>query len=236
MASIASMWRLLLLLSGCTISAHDYGRQLLGESSVSDAFSNSFSCLTCHELTATATQLRPGYTLYDVTQRPTFWGGAELNLLDALNVCVVDFMRGRPLAPGDEKARALKVYLDSLSPDASPSPLPLTVVKNIVDVPSGDAAKGKNVWDRSCANCHGAPHTGAGRISKVASLVPDDSLMAHGTDPKTGARIITIEKVRHGKYFNVGGNMPLYSVESLSDAQLGEALGYLEQFNLPKSP
>src|SRR5205809_5125399 len=110
------MWRLwLLLASGCTISAHDYGRQLLGESSVSDALSNSFSCLTCHELTAAATQLRPGYTLYDVIQRPTFWGGVELNLLDALNVCVVDFMRGRPLSPDDEKARALRVYLDSIS-------------------------------------------------------------------------------------------------------------------------
>jgi thiosulfate dehydrogenase len=229
------MWRWVLLLAGCTISAHDYGRELLGESSVSDAVSNSFSCATCHETTQTPTQLRPGYTLYDVSGRPSYWGGFELNLLDAMNVCIVDFMRGQPLSADDEKARALKVYLDSISPDPSPSPLPMTIVKNIVDVPSGDAGRGKDVWDRSCANCHGAPHTGAGRISTTASLVPDDSLAAHGTDPKTGARIITIEKVRHGKYFNVGGNMALYSLEALSDAQLGDVLGYLEMFGLPKS-
>ena len=229
------MWRWVLLLAGCTISAHDYGRELLGESSVSDALSNSFSCATCHEAAQTPTQLRPGYTLYDVSHRPSYWGGFELNLLDAMNVCVVDFMRGQPLAADNEKARAIKVYLDSISPDPSPSPLPMTIVKNIVDVPSGDAGRGKDVWDRSCANCHGAPHTGAGRISTTASLVPDDSLAAHGTDPKTGARIITIEKVRHGKYFNVGGNMAPYSLEALSDAQLGDVLGYLEMFGLPKS-
>jgi thiosulfate dehydrogenase len=229
------MWRWVLLLAGCTISAHDYGRELLGESSVSDAFSNSFSCLTCHETAQAPTQLRPGYTLYNVSDRPSYWGGFELNLLDAMNVCIVDFMRGQPLAADNEKARAIKVYLDSISPDPSPSPLPMTIVKNIVDVPSGDAGRGKDVWDRSCANCHGAPHTGAGRISTASSLVPDDSLAAHGTDPKTGARIITIEKVRHGKYFNVGGNMALYSLEALSDAQLGDVLGYLEMFGLPKS-
>jgi thiosulfate dehydrogenase len=228
-------WLSVTFLAGCSISAQEYGRELMGESSVSDAYSNSFSCLTCHETIATPTKLRPGYTLYDVSNRPTFWGGFQLELLDSINQCVVDFMRGRPLLPGDDKARAIHVYLDSISPDPSPSPLPLTVVKNIVDLPSGDPAMGKDVWSRSCANCHGAPHTGAGRISTVASLVPDDSLQAHGTDPKTGARIITIEKVRHGKYFNVGGNMPLYSLEALSDDELSAVLGYLEQFGLPKS-
>jgi thiosulfate dehydrogenase len=170
-----------------------------------------------------------------VSNRPLYWGGFVTNLIDAENQCIVDFMRGRPLSPDDEKARAIKVYLDSISPDPSPSPLPLTVVKNIVDLPSGDNARGQDVWNRSCVNCHGAPHTGAGRISTVASLVPDDSIAAHGTDSKTGARIITIEKVRHGKYFNVGGNMALYSLEALSDAQLEDVLAYLEQFGLPKS-
>ena len=66
--------------------------------------------------------------------------------------------------------------------------------------------------------------------SDVASLVPDDSIQAHGTDPMTGARPVVIEKVRHGKFFNVGGNMPLFSLEAMSDAQLGDVLAYLEMF------
>ena len=46
---------------------------------------------------------------------------------------------------------------------------------------------------------------------------------------------MTIEKVRHGKFFSVGGNMPLFSLEALSDAQLGDVLAYLEMFGLPPS-
>ena len=133
-----------------------------------------------------------------------WWGGQVTTLLDATNQCVTEFMRGKALAADDDKGRALFVYLASLAPDMTAQALPLTVVQNIVDVPSGDAARGKMWWDQGCGNCHGAPHTGEGRISTVASLVPDDSIAAHGTDPVTGARPVVIEKVRHGKFFNVG--------------------------------
>jgi thiosulfate dehydrogenase len=173
--------------------------------------------------------------MYDAAVRAAWWGGTVTTLLDATNQCVVQFMRGKALAPDDDKGRAIFVYLESLAPDASADTKALTVTQNIVDVPSGDATRGKMWWDQGCGNCHGAPHTGDGRISDVASLVPDDSLAAHGTDPKTGARPVVIEKVRHGKFYNVGGNMPLFSLEALSDAQLGDILAYLEGFGLPPS-
>jgi thiosulfate dehydrogenase len=225
------------LVAGCgSEPAVEYGRALFDETSVSSAASNPFKCSTCHEVTPTKTKSLPGYDLYDGAVRTAWWGGTVTNLLDATNTCIVDFMRGKALTPDDEKGRALYVYLASISPDATAPTLPLTVTQNIVDVPSGDAGHGKTVWDQSCGNCHGAPHTGAGRLSDVVSLVPDDSLAAHGTDPNTGARRVVIEKVRHGKYFNVGGNMPLFSLEALSDAELGDILAYLEQFGLPPSP
>jgi thiosulfate dehydrogenase len=224
------------LFAGCgSRPALDYGRALFSDATVSSAASNPFKCSTCHEIVPTATKSLPGYTMYDATARAAWWGGTVNTLLDATNQCVHEFMRGNPLAADDEKGRALFVYLASLSPDASAPTLPLTVVQNIVDVPSGDATRGKMWWDQGCGNCHGEPHTGQGRIADVASLVPDDSLQAHGTDPKTGARPVVIEKVRHGKFFNVGGNMPLFSVEALSDAQLGDILAYLEGFGLPPS-
>jgi thiosulfate dehydrogenase len=226
---------LMVAVSGCTISAKDYGRQLLDDSSVSNAQSNAFRCTTCHELLATPQHIRPGYTLYDVVNRASWWGGFEITLLDSINQCVVNFMRGQPLQPGDEQARSILVYLESISPDASAPARPITIVQNIVDVPSGDPAMGKQIYDDGCANCHGAPHTGKGRISDKASLVPDDSIMAHGTDPVMGARPVLIEKTRHGKFFMVGGNMAPYSLEVLTDMQLGALLGYLEQFGLPPS-
>jgi thiosulfate dehydrogenase len=223
--------------AACTQTARDYGRQLLDDPSISGAQSNALACTTCHELVATPKHLRPGYTLYDAATRPSWWGGFELNLLDAINQCYVNFMRADvELAPTDDRARAMVIYLQSIAPDPSPPALPYTIVLNIADVPSGDAAAGKALYDDGCANCHGQPHTGAGRISVKASIIPDESLDQHGTDPTTGARPVTIEKTRHGKFFNVGGNMAPYSTELLSDAQLGQILGYLEQFGLPPSP
>jgi thiosulfate dehydrogenase len=226
----------LVLVAGCgSRPALDYGRALFDDATVSSAPSNPFKCSTCHETTVAPTKQLPGYVMHDSAVRLAWWGGSVQTLLDATNQCVTQFMRGKPLAADDDKGRALFVYLASLSPDASAPTLPLTVVQNIVDVPSGDATQGKQTWDQSCGNCHGAPHTGDGRLSDVVSLVPDDSIQAHGTDPKTGARPVVIEKVRHGKFFNVGGNMPLFSVEAMSDAQLGDVLAYLEMFGLPPS-
>jgi thiosulfate dehydrogenase len=227
-----------LLFAGCSEPALQEGRRLFSSPSLSPAGDNVFSCATCHDITTIQTRIRPGYTVYDAFHRSGWWGGNELTFFDSVNECVKQFMADQPngLSPMDESGRALLVYLESLAPDASAPLLPLTVVQNIVDVPSGSAANGAAVWQQGCATCHGAPHTGQGRITPLAALVPDDSLAAHGTDPKTGARPVTIEKVRHGKFYNVGGRMPLFSKEALSDAQLGDLLAYLEMFGLPPSP
>lgn len=217
-------------------SAQEYGRALFDDPSLSSATSNPFRCSTCHEIVAQPTLQHPGYTLFDSVARPAWWGGTVTTLRDATNQCVTQFMRGAALAASDEKGRALFVYLASKSPDADAPLLPLTVVQNIVDVPSGDAGRGATTWQQACAGCHGDAHTGKGRLGDQVSLVPDDSIAAHGTDPRTGARPVVIEKVRHGKFFNVGGNMPLFSLEAMSDGQLGDVLAYLQQFGLPPSP
>ena len=43
----------------------------------------------------------------------------------------------------------------------------------------------------------------------------------------TNARAVVVEKIRHGKFFNIGGIMPLYSVESISDQEIVDTLAYL---------
>jgi thiosulfate dehydrogenase len=222
-------------LAGCSPEpALDFGRRMFDDSSVSTAGSNAFRCTTCHVVTPTAptTKIPSGFTLYDVTQRPSYWGGFEVEFLAAMNQCVTNFMRGDPLQASDDKARGLYLYLRSVSPDATAPALPLTVVKDIVDVPSGDARVGADVYRAACANCHGAPHTGAGRINAQQTIIPDDTLVTFADV----ARAVVIEKARHGKFFNIGGNMPLFPIEALSDEQLGQILGYLEGFGLPRSP
>ncbi|HEX8951849.1 MAG TPA: cytochrome C oxidase Cbb3, partial [Polyangia bacterium] len=166
-----------LLVAGCGArSALDYGRAEFSDATVSTAASNPFKCSTCHEIGATTSKSLPGYTMFDAAVRQAWWGGTVTTLLDATNQCVTQFMRGKALTADDEKGRAIFVYLESLAPDASAPTQSLTVTQNIVDVPSGDAVRGKMWWDQGCGNCHGAPHTGAGRISDAASLVPDDSI------------------------------------------------------------
>jgi thiosulfate dehydrogenase len=218
-------------------TALDYGRQLFGDPALSSAASNRFACATCHETGAPTGALRPGYTLVDVARRPSFWGGNEVTLRDAVNQCLTELMRGRALTADDEKGRALFVYLRSLGDGTSAfaGALPLTFVRDIVDVPSGDAAAGARLYDVGCATCHGAPNTAAGRLDEAATVIPDDSVREHGDDPLTGARPITIEKVRHGKYFGIGGHMPPFALELLSEAALGDLLAFLQTKGLPPS-
>jgi thiosulfate dehydrogenase len=228
---------MVVIVAGCGgQSAESYGHDLFGDPKVSSAASNTFSCATCHETVAMPTKIKPGYSLYDSAARPSYWGGAVSTLFDATNQCITNFMRGKALDASDEKGRAIYLYLKSLSPSASATALPLTVVKDIVNLASGDATRGDASYHQGCGQCHGEPHTGQGRLAPIVSIIPDDTLNTFGTDPAKGTRPITIEKVRHGKYFGVGGNMPLYSLEALSDAQLSDILAYLEKFGLPPSP
>jgi thiosulfate dehydrogenase len=46
--------------------------------------------------------------------------------------------------------------------------------------------------------------------------------------PGVEPSLVVIEKVRHGRFFNIGGDMPLFSQEALSDEDLGALLAYLE--------
>jgi len=225
-----------LAVAGCGgRSAREYGQALFNDPALSSAQSNVFRCATCHD-TSDAQLLRPGYTMFDAARRPSWWGGSVSTLRDAVNECLVEFMRGRALAADDDKGRALYVYLDSLVSAADASARPLTIVQNIVDLPSGSVASGGAVWKEVCQVCHGEPHTGKGRLADTVSIVPDESIAMHGTDPTTGARPVVIEKVRHGKFFGVAGNMAPFSLEALSDEQLGDVLAYLEMFGLPASP
>jgi hypothetical protein len=87
------------------------------------------------------------------------------------------------------------------------------VYRIVYNVPNGDATRGGDLYQRACANGHGALHTGANRLGPNVSVIPEESIMQHGTDPRSGARGITLEKIRHGKFFMVGGDMPLYSTD-----------------------
>ena len=219
-----------LILLGCggtqTVPAATLGERQFSNPSLSTSPFNALSCSTCHQVAKSpAARNDPGFNLYDVVHRPTWWGGYETTLLDAINYCMTEFMGGRALAPDSDSARELYEYLAANSPDAPALALPLTVVKNVTGLTNltADKTHGKDVYDRSCRRCHGDPHTGNGRLSSKVSIIPDATLASFPTN----AREVAVEKVRHGRFFNIGGIMPIYPAESISDQEIADVLAYL---------
>lgn len=223
-------WLPLLLVLGCggtqTVPAATLGERHFSDPALSTSPFNAASCATCHQVAkAPVARNDPGVNLYDVVHRPVWWGGYESTLLSAANYCLTEFMGGAALTMDDDRARELYEYLAQNSPDDPAPAMPLTVVKNVTPLTNlaGDAAHGKEVFDRSCRRCHGDPHTGNGRLSTKVSIIPNDTLKAFPTN----ARAVTVEKVRHGRFFNIGGIMPLYSAEAISDQEIADILAYL---------
>jgi thiosulfate dehydrogenase len=241
---------LLLLAAGCTT---DEAAAQLGEREFSDpaAFHkselNRFSCATCHATSGAADPARKdaGFDLHGVVARVRFWGGTVDRLDDAVSACLTYYMRQPEQAPFDPQSpegRALWEYLLSITPDGSPSdPLPMTIVKNIAPVASGDASRGATIYAAACVRCHGAAHTGAGSIIQPSPIVlPEYATSCVNGRPAIGAGcyeqifpgvkpgLVVVEKVRHGRFFDIGGTMPLYAVETMSDDELGDLLAFLE--------
>jgi thiosulfate dehydrogenase len=222
------------------VPAAELGARRLSDPDLSTSPFNRVSCSTCHRL-GPPPGLPPveadgrhvgaidaGYTLADSVHRPSWWGGDELRLLDAVNTCLTGFMGGKPLEADEDAARQIYEYLVTISPDPAPPALPVTVVRTIDDLSAlkdgADADRGRDIYDRACRRCHGAPHTGEGRIDTRASFIPEDSIAVFGP---TLARSAVVEKVRHGRLFHIGGVMPFYSLEVLTDEELADVLSYV---------
>lgn len=206
----------------------DRGRSLLSDPRLSPSQNNVFSCSTCHATAADEGTARlPGHTLAGAARRPTFWGGRVDYLLDAVNQCLVDFMRGERLSSDDPQGLALLAYLRELGPGPEAA-RPYTIVKSIDDaylgaLPAGDTARGADAYRAACGYCHGEAHSGQGRLGPRISVLPEDTLAVFPNQ----ARPITVEKIRHGKFFGISGVMPPFSLERLSEAELADILAFL---------
>lgn len=207
------------------------GRALFESRNLSDSTLNRYSCKTCHDAdTLDPTKKKPGAMLAGVTERPTFWGGQENDLLRSLNACRRYFMYASADLRADEpSAESLYAYLVSLEP-GDPEPLPFSVVRTVEPLPRGDAASGEALFTQTCSQCHGTLHEGVGRLRATVPVLPEDTIAEHLDYSVREQRLVFIEKTRHGLFLGYGGDMPPFSSEVLSDAELSdilEALGVL---------
>jgi thiosulfate dehydrogenase len=220
-------------LLGCGTNAPDQkelvarGYELFNSRALSSSGLNLFACSTCHDERAPGpTITKTGALLAGVTERPSFWGGQEDDLLLAIDDCRNEFMAASvPLEPKNADADALYAFLASLEP-GNAAAVPFRVVREIDDIPRGDATRGQATYAKACRQCHGAIHTGYGSLGDVVPILPDDTLAAHpppAYSPRT-QRLVFIEKTRHGVFLNYGGQMPPFSAEVLPDADLSDVL------------
>jgi thiosulfate dehydrogenase len=212
------------------VPASEFGERLFSSTAVSTSRFNKFSCATCHAKvdgapTVVAGRWDAGYNLSGVSARTSWWGGGSTTLLDAMNVCIEQFMGGKALAASDESARQLGAYLDEGAP-ADPLPVaPFSVVRVTTSLTelTGDPNKGAQIYAAGCQRCHGAVHTGSGRLDPMISLVPEDTLRVF----PASARAAFTEKLRHGRFFNIGGVMPFYTLEAMADSDLADLMAYV---------
>jgi thiosulfate dehydrogenase len=214
-------------------TAVDHGAALFRDPAVAKTTFNSYSCATCHEAKAgeAGDTILPGAPLAGSVKRPAYWGGQEVELLRSINHCLYYFMlKDKPWTAEDEEARAMFAYLESLPSDAAAEePQPFTVAYEVKNVAEGDASRGGPLYTRACAYCHGAVHSGDGRIVERAPKLPDQSISEHPSPDydELDRRLVFVEKIRHGGFIGYGGQMPPFSMESLSDQDLSDILAYL---------
>jgi thiosulfate dehydrogenase len=223
---------LALLGSGCgdrDVPAAELGQDRFSDPRVSTSHFNTFTCATCHVVDAAAKvvpegRFDPGYNLAGAATRSSWWGGGETTLLSAINVCIKQFMGGRALTRDEVAARELDAYLEA-HPTTDTAPASFTIermVGPLADI-KGEATRGADVYQKSCYRCHGEAHSAKGRSSTIASIIPEASISSF----HELARDVTVEKIRHGRFFNVGGLMPFYTKEAMTDQTIADILAYL---------
>lgn len=210
--------------------ARELGQELFSDPALSTSSINRFSCATCHARSAEDPARRlPAFPMAGSAHRPTWWNGYEDQLLEAVNFCVIYFMRGEPLQAGDPYGDALYEYLLSISPEEPAPSIPFTIVKNIQTPPAGDPVRGAELYSAACRSCHGAKGSGSGRLAAYVTVLNDDLTTYYDEAfPGIDHRLIVAEKIRHGQFFGVGGNMPFFPVERLSDEEMADIIDYLD--------
>ena len=212
-------------------TAVDHGRAVFADPAVAGTSFNTFACATCHSVEVGERAHDPGAPMRGVVHRPLYWGGQEVDLLASANHCLETFMlRARPWTAEDADARAMWAFLESISTDdRGTDPVPFTVPAAIADLPAGDAGRGAASYSTACARCHGAAHTGEGKLAARAPTLPEQSIADH-PEPEysaTDRRLVFVQKTRHGSFYGYGGQMPPLSREALPDADLADILAYL---------
>ncbi|MFW2389309.1 MAG: DM13 domain-containing protein [Polyangiales bacterium] len=183
---------------------------------------NSFACATCHALEEPASDRmrRPGHSIGDAANRPSYKNGQLSELLDAVNSCRVEWMTAPAFDDEDPRWLALLEYLTEVAGSAPASALSYQIVNPPTELGGGDAGEGQDLFNESCVVCHGVDAAGTERGPVLRGSLLDEETIAR--------RVRTSGTVDSEVYEGLtGGRMPFWAADRLSDEELLDVVAFV---------
>lgn len=193
---------------------------------------NQFSCANCHSISEDTAGLstvdalhRPASPLFNAVNRASYHNGNTANLFDAVNICLEDWMDATPLTESSESWLDLNAYLDQQSDTQTPANIVTTQIAPITDFSQGVVDTGKDIFNQTCATCHGPDAVGTTLAASLSNRTLSKDRVAEKvrtTGPTTSQVFANL----------MGGNMPFWSEERLSDDDLSHIATYVNSFSV----
>jgi mono/diheme cytochrome c family protein len=139
---------------------------------------------------------------------------------DAVDSCLVEWMNAEAWSDDDPRLVDLEAFLDEAG-DAT-DPISFEIVTPPADLGGGDATRGQDVFNGSCAVCHGADGVGTTQAIAVGA----------GTlEPEYAARRVRLSgRIDSDVYEGLaGGVMPFWAADRLSDDELVDIVAWLSR-------
>jgi len=187
---------------------------------------NSFTCATCHALTEPAADFRrPGHSIGDAAARPSYKNGQVSEMREAVNSCLTEWMNAEPWEASDDRWVALETFLEEIAPPTA-EPLSFTVLAapSESDLAGGNPDAGREVFNASCAVCHGENGDGTDQA-------PSLMVRPLGAE-EIGRRVRTSGRADSSVYNGpTGGIMPFWAADRLSNEELRDMVAWLVESN-----
>ncbi len=187
--------------------------------------SSTFSCSSCHAISETDGVAmdglrRPGHELQNAAKRQSFKNGAIDNLLDAVNICVTEWMNGEALTADNQDWVNLQNWLLDQSTVEVAEPIQIDIVPPPLDLAGGAVSTGQSLFNRRCIVCHGFDGAGTQLAPQVSNRGLSAELIA--------LRVRTSGRLNSSAYQGLtGGVMPFWGANRLSDSELIDIAAFI---------
>ena len=189
---------------------------------------NTFACGTCHALEEPVSDgiRRPGHPFDDVLNRPSYKSGNLDEFVDAANSCRADWMGiEEPWTEDSEEYTDLVAFLEEEIGTDDGEALEFTIIAPpppMAELMGGSMAEGEDVFNETCAVCHGEGASGSELAPALVGEFLDVDLIARRVRTSGSPDSVAYEGAGL-----TGGRMPFWSEERLSAEELQDVIAFV---------